>query len=176
MVAIVACIAWLAWSPRASLAQVDFQIVWVLVGEAASGDAKRSARVGRQLFMASDLVEWSLQNVRVSRVEANPVVVEFKVGDEFCLSTLDVRAFAANQQPVNGAPLSIAVRQDQKDRLGLRRSRQDICVRPRDAGEYPIRFNSLLPAPDGTMRGAQIFVRARQPLENEPEPPAQSAR
>jgi hypothetical protein len=175
-VAIAACIAWLAWCPRIARAQVDFQIVWVQVGEAASGDAKRSVRVGRQLFMASDLMEWSLQNVKVTRVEAKPVVLELGVGDEMCLSALDLRTYAVNHQPVNGAPLSIAVRQDQKDRLGLRRSRHDICVRPHDAGEYPIRFNSLLPAPDGTTRGAQIFVRARDPLENEAEPPPQSAR
>jgi hypothetical protein len=169
--------AGLAWTAGVSIAQVDFQIVWVTVGEAASGDAKRSARAGKQLFMASDLLEWSLQNVKVSRVDAQPVVIELTVGErDFCLSALDLRASDANQEPVHGAPLSISVRQDQKERLGLRRSRHDICVNPREAGEYPIRFNSMLPAPDGTMRGAQIFVRAHELVENEPGPPPQAAR
>jgi hypothetical protein len=165
----LACASWLTFNPVPARAQqVEFQIVWVLVGEAASGDAKHSSRVGKQLFMASDLVEWSLQKMKVTRLEATPVVLQVAVGDELCLSSLELRASAQNQQqPVNGAPMSIAVRQDQKDRLGLRRSRHDICLRPGQAGEYPIRFTSLLPAPDGTTRGAQIFVRARDTDESE---------
>jgi hypothetical protein len=151
-----------AWLASGSLQQVDFQIVWVVVGEASSADAKRTARAGKQLFLASDLMEWSLQNVKVARVEATPIVVELGVGDQFCVSSLELRAYAPDQRPVNGAPLSIAVRQDHKEDLGLRRSRQDICVKPREPGEFPVRFTSLLPAPDNTMRGAQIFVRAKE--------------
>jgi hypothetical protein len=153
--------AWLASHASATSAQqVDFQIVWVVVGEAAGGDAKRSARAGKQLFMASDLVQWSLEGVKVARVDATPIVIELKVGEEFCLGSLNLRAYDAKQQPVNGAPMSISVRQDHKEKLGLRRSRHDICAKAHEAGEFPVRFTSLLPAPDGTMRGAQIFVRA----------------
>ena len=33
-------------------------------------------------------------------------------------------------------------------------------MRPASPGEYPVRFTSKLPAPDDTLRGAQIFLRA----------------
>jgi hypothetical protein len=33
-------------------------------------------------------------------------------------------------------------------------------MRPSRKGEYPIRFTSKLPAPDDTLRGAQVFLRA----------------
>ena len=148
--------------PSTVAQQVDFQIVWVVIGEAASGDTKRSARAGKQLFMASDLVQWSLQRVQVTKVDAAPVVIELRVGEEICVSSLELRAYASDPQPLDGAPMSIAVRQDQKERLGLRRSRHDICMKPQEVGEFPVRFTSLVPAPDGTMRGAQVFVRAKE--------------
>jgi hypothetical protein len=53
--------------------------------------------------------------------------------------------------------------------MGIQRGRKDICVRPAMAGEYPIRFTSVLPAKDGTMRGAQIFVRAADPTPPMPD-------
>ena len=60
---------------------------------------------------------------------------------------------------VKQAPLSVAVRQDHRDALGIERGKDDICMRPIAAGEYPVRLTSVLPAKDGTARGAQIFLR-----------------
>ena len=42
-----------------------FQIVWVVIGEAASGADNGSAHAGRQLFMASDLMSRNLANIKV---------------------------------------------------------------------------------------------------------------
>jgi hypothetical protein len=153
-------------SARTAMAQgqaVDFQVVWVVIGEAATADNKHAGRAGRQLFVASDLLEMTLHNIKVTRIDVEPVIMEIRVGEEICLSGLTMRAFGSDQQPIGGAPLSVAVRQDHKERLGLQRSKRDICVRPADAGEYPMRLTSLLPAPDGTMRGAQVFLRAKEP-------------
>lgn len=146
---------------RPALAQAEFQIVWVVIGEAATAGDKRAGRTGRQLFLASDLLQMTLDNVKVTRIDVEPVIVEIGVGEEMCLSGLTMHAFGPDQQPIGGAPLSIAIRQDHKERLGLKRSKRDICVRPADVGEYPVRLTSLLPAPDGTMRGAQVFLRAK---------------
>lgn len=158
--------------PQRVLAQAaDFQIVWVVVGEAASSDGKGAARAGRQLFGASDLMSKTLRSVKVAKVDVQPVVIELAVGEELCLSTLSINAFDSDQKPILGAPLSVAVRQDHKERLDLQRSRKNICVRPNEPGEYPLRLTSLLPAPDGTMRGAQVFLRAKDP----PSPSAAAA-
>lgn len=155
--------------PPAARPQVaDFQVVWVVIGEAASGDRERSARAGRQLFMASDLMALSLENVRVMRVDVEPVVVELPAGERLCLSSLQIRAVGVDQQPITGAPLSVSIRQDQRQRLNVRRTKRDICLHPAAAGEYPVRLTSLLPAPDGTMRGAQLFVRVAQRREPRP--------
>lgn len=151
----------LVGSSCTAVAQVGFQIVWVTIGEAATAQNKRATRVGRQLFLASDLLNMSLDKVKVARVDVEPVIVEVGVGEQLCLSALTMRAFGPDQKPIDGAPLSITIRQDHKERLRLNRSKRDICVKPADAGEYPVRVTSLLPAPDGTMRGAQVFLRAR---------------
>lgn len=157
-----------AGSPQASAQASDFQIVWVVVGEAASSDRNGSARAGRQLFMASDLMSKTLRNVKVARIEVEPAVIELGVDESLCVSSLHISAFGANQKLITGAPLSIAIRQDHKERLHLQRSRKDICLRPSDPGEYPVRLTSLLPAQDGTMRGAQVFLRASDPVAGEP--------
>jgi hypothetical protein len=146
-----------------------FQVVWVTVGEVAAADDEHSPRAGRQLFDASDLMSMSLKNVKITRVDVQPSVRQIMVAEEVCLSSLKITAFDPNQRAVHGAPLSVAIRQDHKEKIGLRRSRQDICARPTEAGEFPIRFTSLLPAPDATMRGAQVFLRAAAPV------PAQDA-
>lgn len=143
----------------AALAQPDFQIVWVRVGEAATQSDAGQARAGRRLFDAGDLASLSMNNVRITRIDAEPVVSHIRVGEQWCLSRLHLSARDADQQPAPSAPLSVTVRQDQREHLGIRRSRKDICVRPNAPGEYPIRLTSLLPAPDGSMRGAQVFVR-----------------
>jgi hypothetical protein len=143
--------------------QVDFQIVWVTVGEAATAGREDAARAGRRLFGAGDLASLSLDDVRVSHVEVAPIVTQIEVGRRWCLSTLDMRAYGPDRELIPQAPLSISVRQDHRQHLKLRRSRQDICLRPMDPGEYPIRMTSLLPAPDDSMRGAQIFLRVSDP-------------
>jgi hypothetical protein len=140
-----------------------FQIVWVVVGEASSISDKAPAHAGRQLFMASDLVSKSLANVRVERVEVTPVVNELSVGERLCLANMSIRALGPAKEMIGGAPLSISVRQDQKPRLGLSRSKRDICLQPSAPGEYLVRLTSMLPARDGTTRGAQVYLRVSDP-------------
>lgn len=137
----------------------DFQIVWVVIGEAAAAVGDQPVSVGRHLFMASELASFSLRNITVARIEAEPVVTNLAVGQRFCLTSLKITASGPDRSPVKRAPLSISIRQDHKDALDLERSKDDICVRPTIAGEFPIRFTSLLPSADGSTRGAQIFVR-----------------
>jgi hypothetical protein len=146
-----------------SLAQGGFQIVWVMIGEAATDDESGDARAGRRLFDAGDIASRALENVRIVRIDARPIVTEIEVGQRWCVSSLELRAFGPGGEFVPEAPVSITVRQDLRDDMRLTRSRRDICLRPTIPGEYPLRFTSLLPAPDGTMRGAQVFVRASDP-------------
>jgi hypothetical protein len=113
--------------------------------------------------MASDLVAKSLANIKIERVDVTPEITELKVGERLCLSAMNIRAIGAERELVDGAPLSISVRQDHKQRMGLRRSKRDICVKPNEPGEYPVRLTSMLPAKDGTMRGAQVFIRVSDP-------------
>jgi hypothetical protein len=155
----------LLWSflavPLSAAAQpVDYQVAWVVIGDAAAADDQGQVRAGTQLFRASDLLKLSLNDVKVARVSVEPVVTQLTVGAQVCISSLAIRAYAPDQQPISGAPLSISVRQDQRDRLRKTRSKGDICLRPEQAGEYPVRLTSLVPAPDGSVRGAQIFLRA----------------
>lgn len=145
------------------VSESPFQIVWVVIGEAASGVGNGSTHAGRQLFMASDLMSKSLANIKVEQVEVTPVVSALVVGERLCLTAMNIRTLGPNRQLVKAAPLSIAVRQDHKQRLGLNRTRRDICVSPNAAGEYPLRLTSMLPARDGTMRGAQVFIRVSDP-------------
>jgi len=140
-----------------------FQIVWVVIGEASSASDKDPAHAGRQLFMASDLVSKSLANVRVEQVEVAPVVSELAMGQRLCLAKMSIRTMGPGNELVGGAPLSISVRQDHKPRLGLSRSKRDICLQPTAAGEYPVRLTSMLPARDGTTRGAQVYLRVSDP-------------
>lgn len=163
LVALIAAILTAVLSSRTAPAQAGFQIVWVVIGEAASMDDGRVARVGRQLFQASDLLEMTLKNTQVESVDIDPVIIEIGLGGQLCLSALSIRAFGSDRRPVGGAPLSISIRQDHKENLAMRRSRKDICMRPASSGEYPIRLTSLIPAADGTMRGAQVFLRAKDP-------------
>lgn len=166
MAASLAAMGW-AMSPVAA-AQSPFQIVWVVIGEAASASGKDPAHAGRQLFMASDLLTKSLANVKVEHVDVAPVINQLVVGQRLCLTQMSIRAVGPGKEPIAGAPLSISVRQDHKQRLGLSRSKRDICLRPTEAGEYPVRLTSILPAHDGTMRGAQVFVRVNDPNKTDP--------
>jgi hypothetical protein len=149
-----------------SEAQTSYQIVWVVIGEASSATDKGSAQAGRQLFMASDLVERSLANVKIEQVDVSPAITQLNIGDRLCLSAMNIRALGPERELVGQAPLSISVRQDHKQRLGLKRSKRDICVKPNEPGEYPVRLTSMLPAKDGTIRGAQIFIRVSDPASN----------
>ena len=153
-----------AWSmsPAAS-AESPFQIVWVVIGEASSASDTAPAHAGRQLFMASDLVSKSLANVRIEQVEVAPVISELTTGQRLCLGSMSIRTLGPGKELVSGAPLSISVRQDHKPRLGLKRSKRDICLQPSEAGEYPVRLTSMLPALDGSTRGAQVYLRVSDP-------------
>ena len=151
-----------AFQPAASQ-EGPFQIVWVVIGEASSASDKDPAHAGRQLFMASDLVSKSLANVRIEQVEVAPVVSELNMGQRLCLAKMSIRTLGPGKELVGGAPLSISVRQDHKPRLGLKRSKRDICLQPTEAGEYPVRLTSMLPAGDGTTRGVQVYLRVSDP-------------
>jgi hypothetical protein len=157
-------------SPALGQQQPTYQIVWVIIGEASSASDKDPAHAGRQLFMASELMAKSLANVRIEQVEVAPVVNEIAVGDRLCVTQMSIRTLGPGKEPVGDAPLSISVRQDHKQRLGLSRSKRNICLQPNEAGEYPVRLTSLLPARDGTMRGAQVYIRVNE--SNKTEDPA----
>jgi hypothetical protein len=126
-----------------TLAQ-DFKIVWSTVGEAVS--------------KGKDAVPLQ-KSSKVVRVDVQPAELSVPLGTQVCISTLDVRAFTADGQALAGAPLTMTIREDQKLALQLTRPKGDFCVRPASPGEYPIRFTSKVPAPDATLRGAQIFLR-----------------
>ena len=111
--------------------------------------------------MAPDLVEFSLQKITVSKVYVEPSIIPLQAGERFCLTSLRIQASNEDRADVKDAPLSVSVRQDQRERLAIQRGKEDICFKPTMAGEYPVRFNSLLPARDGTTRGAQIFLRVQ---------------
>jgi hypothetical protein len=159
-------LAALIGQPSEVKAQPDFQIVWVQVGEAASADKNGVVRAGRRLFDVSDLAELSLDNIRITQVEALPIVTELRVGKEWCLPQLQIKALGADGAPTPAAPLSITVRQDHREHIGLLRTRKNICLKPTQPGEYPLRLTSLLPAPDGSTRGAQIFLRVAEDSAN----------
>ncbi len=133
-------------APVLAMAQsVDFKVAWITVGEGVSSADNAAATIR--------------PGTKIVRVDVQPTIVEVAVGKQVCLGSLQVRAFGADGKPVAGAPLSITVREDQKQQLQLTHSK-DLCMRPARSGEYPIRFTSKLPAADDTLRGAQVFLRA----------------
>jgi len=148
-----------AGRPEPAAAAADFQIVWVVIGEAAASAGQEPMGVGRHLFMAADLADFALKRITISQVEVEPVVTHLAVGERFCLDSLRLMAYGPDRSLVKRAPVSVSVRQDYRDGMGLERSKRNICMTPTVAGEYPIRFTSLVPAADGSTRGAQIFVR-----------------
>lgn len=154
----------LAYQPAAR-SQADFRVVWVVVGEAAAASGDDHTGAGRRLFMASELADFALRHINVARVDAQPVISELNVGDRVCITSMKILAYNAEGATIKQAPLSISIRQDHKESIGLTRSKTDICMVPSAPGEYPVRFTSLLPAKDGTMRGAQIFVRVKEAAE-----------
>ncbi|MET0533360.1 MAG: hypothetical protein ABW171_03970, partial [Steroidobacter sp.] len=119
-------------------AQSSFQIVWVVIGEASSATDNGSAHAGRQLFMASDLVSKSLANVKIEQVDVTPTISDVAIGQRLCFTSMNIRALGPGRELIGDAPLSISVRQDHKQQLGLSRSKRDICVKPTEPGEYPL--------------------------------------
>ena len=145
----VAALLWAAWlmTPTPGVGQsVEFKVAWTNVGEGVSSAGNDAVPIQR--------------GTKVARVDVQPTVVEVAVGKQVCIGTLQVRAFGADGKAIAGVPLEIAVRQDQKVQLQLTRSK-GLCMRPARSGEYPVRFTSKVPAADDSLRGAQIFVRAR---------------
>ncbi len=134
-----------AAGPPASAQTVDFKVVWSTLGEVPSA-GKDAAPIQR--------------GAKVVRVDVQPAIVEVAAGTQVCISALQVHAFGPDGRALAGAPVTIAVREDHKQQLQLTRPKGDICMRPARQGEYPIRFTSKLPAPDDTLRGAQVFLRA----------------
>jgi hypothetical protein len=123
----------------------DFKVVWTPIGEVASA-GKEAMPIQR--------------GAKVVRVDVEPAIVTVAVGEQVCLSKLQMRAFGPDGSALAGAPLSIEIRFDHKVQLQLTHPKGDICMRPARPGEYPIRFTSKLLAPDSTQRGAQVFLRA----------------
>ena len=160
-----ALLAVLVGAGNGAVAKAEFQmsqIVWVVIGEAAAATSEAATRAGRHLFLGNELAAFSLQHVEIAKVQAAPEVVELAVGEQFCITSLKIAAITAAGVPVKGSPLTISVRQDHKEALGLDRRKSNICVKGTSAGEYPVRFSSMLPAKDGSMRGAQVFLRIRE--------------
>ena len=115
-----------------------------------------------------------MDQIFVSELDVEPKVSELTVGDRFCLTSLRINATGQNREPVKRAPLSVSVRQDHRNVLALKSRRQDICVQPEVAGEFPIRFTSLIPAADGTTRVAQVFLRVHEATATDALEPALS--
>jgi hypothetical protein len=133
-------------APIQGAAQVaDFRIVWTDVGEVVS------AAQGTAVTMSP--------GTKIARIDVQPAIVEVAVGEQVCISSLQLRAFGADGRPIAGVPLVLAVRQDHQPQLQLTRLK-GLCMRPARKGEYPIRFTSKVPAADDTLRGAQVFIRA----------------
>jgi hypothetical protein len=157
-----ACLVVGLLSLTANAYSAGFQIVWVVVGDAVSSAGDQPTKAGKHLFMASDIAEMSLAQVSVNGLNVQPTVSSLVVGQSFCFTSLRIAATGKDRSLVKHAPLSVSVRQDHRDALQLQTRKQDICVRPSTAGEYPIRFTSLIPAPDGGMRTAQVFLRVQE--------------
>ena len=142
LAAVLAC----AWVAGAAAQASDFKIAWTTIGEVVSSAATEAAQVQH--------------DTKIARVDVLPTVVEIPVGQQVCLSSLQVRAVGTDGKAVAGVPLSISIRADQKQPLQLT-PLKDICMRPARSGEYPIRFTSKVPTADDTLRSAQIFLRAK---------------
>jgi hypothetical protein len=153
---------WIAPCAARAGETVDFQVAWIAVGEAAASTDEQAARAGRQLFTAADLARLNGQRTRAARVAIEPEVLQVTVGEQICIGALQIRVFGADGRQISGAPLTITVRKDQREQLQLARSSREFCMRPSRSGEYAVRFTSLLPAPDGSTRGAQMFLRASE--------------
>jgi len=138
--------AGLACPPLGLAQHTAFTIAWTNIGEVASQAPDAAATVQRE--------------TRIARVDVQPTIVEVAVGKQICMSSFQVRAIAADGKLVAGVPMLLSVREDHRRQLQLTHLK-GICMRPARSGEYPIRLTSKVPATDDTLRGAQVFLRAK---------------
>lgn len=158
---VASLIGLLALAPGFAAGQVaDFKIRWSEIGEVATAQ-DQPVRAGKRLFSEDDVSRFSREGITIARVDAEPTVVTLNVGERFCLTALQVSAFTEARRPVSGAPLSVSVQQDHLEALQVKSGRRNVCFDVAAAGEYPVRLTSRLPARDGTVRGAQVFLRVR---------------
>ncbi|MGH8240748.1 MAG: hypothetical protein ACREXP_27535, partial [Steroidobacteraceae bacterium] len=92
----------------------DFKVQWSTLGEAVSA-GKDAVPVQR--------------GAKVVRVDVQPSILPVALGKQVCISALQVRAFGADGRALAGAPLAIAIREDQKLQLQLTRPKGDLCMR-----------------------------------------------
>lgn len=135
-----------------------FDVVWREVAQVRSNAPGASPKV--QPVVANSPP--AAGNVRVNRVIVAPAIIHAQVGRPVCISGLDIAAFTDTGQRARAVPLTIDMQQNHLRKLSLDRKADDLCFRPSQSGEYAIRFSSKLPAEDGTLRGAQVFVRVGQ--------------
>jgi hypothetical protein len=132
-------------APFQCSAQVaDFKIAWTTVGKVFSSAGKDTVLIQ--------------PGTKIARVDVQPAIVQAVLGKQICIGSLQVQAFDADRRPIAAAPLEVSVREDQRPELQITHTK-GVCMRPTRNGEYPIRFTSKTPAPDDTLRGAQIFLR-----------------
>lgn len=149
----------LALAASASIAQVaSFDIEWRTLAVAHSNMAEQRPKLERTY---ARLPARTATDMRVERVSAVPEVVVLGIGQNFCLSSLDLGALDSAGQRLQGVAVSVDVRADDLPGLRVLPNKQDVCFRPAKPGEYAIRFTSLVPARDGTFRGAQMFIRVQ---------------
>jgi hypothetical protein len=130
-------------------------IVWREIAQARS-NAQGASPTVQSLASQSPP---SPESPKVDRVEIAPEIVRGSVGALVCISQLDIAAYTHAGERASAVPLSIDMQQQQLRKLTFSPKPNDLCFRPREPGEYAIRFSSKLPAADGTLRGAQVFVR-----------------
>lgn len=136
-------------------AQSNLNIVWREVAQAHSNAAGASPTV-QPLAAASAPAP---ATVKVDRLVVSPAIVSGSVGKTVCISQLDIAAYTESGQRAQGVPVSVDMQQDHLRKLTFTPRARDLCFRPQQAGEYIIRLSSKVPAADGTLRGAQVFVR-----------------
>ncbi|MET0988402.1 MAG: hypothetical protein ABW034_23630 [Steroidobacteraceae bacterium] len=136
-------------------AQSNLKIVWREVGQTHSNAAGASPTV-QPLAAASAPIP---ATVKVDRLVVSPAIVSGTVGKPVCISQLDIAAYTESGQRMQGVPVSVDMQQDHLRKLTFTPKDKDLCFRPLQAGEYIIRLSSKVPAADGTVRGAQVFVR-----------------
>lgn len=130
-------------------------IVWRRVAQARSNAAGASPTV-QALMAAPGPVS---AHVKVDRIVIAPAVITGTIGKPVCISQLDIAAYTDSGQRAHAVPLMVDMQQEHLRKLTFSTRNNDLCLRPTQTGEFTIRFSSQVPAADGTLRGAQVFVR-----------------